>query len=305
MHIVRYADQRTRAVRIGTMQDGHVTPVEGVSSFAELLGMPLEKARDLAEQATVQAEGSPVDEVLLLPPVDGLTEVWASGVTYERSMDARVEESASQDVYTKVYAAPRPELFFKCPAWRVVTDGEPVSVRPDSSVTVPEPELALVVNAYGQVLGYTICNDMSSRDIEGENPLYIPQAKTYAGSCAIAAGVRPVWEVPDPRSLRIRLAVRRDGAVAFSEETSTARLHRPFEDLVDHLVRAIDFPAGAVLSTGTGIVPNLDFTLLPGDRVDIDIDEVGSLSNPVDTVERSLRWPAKAIQDPFTRLEVR
>ena len=126
--------------------------------------------------------------------------------------------------------------------------------RPDSTVTVPEPELALVVNAGGEVVGYTV-NDMSSRDIEGENPLYIPQAKTYAGSCAIAVGVRPVWEVRNVGRLSIRLTVQRDGAVAFAGETSTANLHRPLLDLVDHLIRAIDFPGGAVLSTGTGIVP--------------------------------------------------
>jgi 2-dehydro-3-deoxy-D-arabinonate dehydratase len=247
----------------------------------------------------------PVTDVLLLPPVDGLTEVWASGVTYERSMDARVEESASQDVYTRVYAATRPELFFKCPSWRVVTEGEPVAIRPDSAVTVPEPELALVVNAEGDVLGYTVCNDMSSRDIEGENPLYIPQAKTYAGSCAIAVGIRPAWEVANVESLSIRLTVHRDGAVAFAGETTTANLHRPLDDLVAHLTRALDFPGGAILSTGTGIVPDLDFSLRVGDRVDIDIAEVGSLSNPVSTVARALGWPLESLRDPFARQEVR
>lgn len=146
---------------------------------------------------------------------------------------------------------------------------------------------------------------MSSRDIEGENPLYIPQAKTYAGSCALATGVRPVWEVPDPEALAIRLAVHRDGGVVFSGETSTARLHRRLADLVEHLGQAIDFPAGAVLSTGTGIVPELDFTLMVGDRVDIEIEQVGSLSNPVSTVQQALGWPAEALHDPFVRLEVR
>jgi 2-dehydro-3-deoxy-D-arabinonate dehydratase len=304
MHIVRYVERDTRAVRVGSLHEGIVRPFEGVSSAAALLAAPVDRVRSLADQAD-GAQGRPVEEVLLLPPVDGLTEIWASGVTYERSMDARVEESANQDVYTRVYKAARPELFFKCPAWRVVTDGEPVAVRDDSAVTVPEPELALVVNAHGELLGYTVCNDMSSRDIEGENPLYIPQAKTYAGSCALATGIRPVWEVSDERALTIRLTVHRDGDVAFKEETSTARLHRDLGELVDYLFRAIDFPAGAVLSTGTGIVPDLDFTLRPGDRVDIDIDGVGSLSNPVGTVEQARSWPTDALDDPFARMEVR
>lgn len=305
MHIIRYADHRTRAVHVGTLQDGQVRPVEGVDSFAELLGLPLDQIRLLVEQSAEEQSAQSVADVLLLPPVDGLTEVWASGVTYERSMDARVEETSSQAIYTRVYAATRPELFFKCPAWRVVTEDEPVAIRPDSTVTVPEPELALVVNAGGEVVGYTVCNDMSSRDIEGENPLYIPQAKTYAGSCAIAVGVRPVWEVHNVGPLSIRLTVQRDGAVAFAGETRTADLHRPLLDLVDHLVRAIDFPGGAVLSTGTGIVPDLDFTLLVGDRVDIDIAEVGSLSNPVSTLERALGWPLDSLRDPFARVEIR
>lgn len=304
MHIVRYAERDTGAVHVGALQDQQVAPLENVHSFAELLGLSLEQARKLTEGAA-NANGRPVDEVLLLPPVDGLTEVWASGVTYGRSMDARVEESASQDIYTRVYGADRPELFFKCPSWRVVTEGEPVAVRPDSEITVPEPELALIVNSVGEVLGYTVCNDMSSRDIEGENPLYIPQAKTYAGSCAIAVGVRPVWEVVNATALSIRLSVCRDGVVVFAGETSTARLHRSLRDLVDHLFRAIDFPAGVVLSTGTGIVPEIDFTLRLGDRVNIDIDEVGSLSNPVRSIKEAVRWAATAIDNPLTRLEIR
>src|SRR4051794_36555517 len=162
----------------------------------------------------------------LLAPLDGRTEVWAAGVTYERSRDARMEESSEQSVYDRVYAARRPELFFKSVAWRVVTDGEPIAVRSDSAVTVPEPELAVVVTAAAEVFGYTVCDDVSSRDIEGENPLYLPQAKVYAGSCSLATGIRPAWEVPDPGALGIGVRVTRTGDTVFEGATSTARMHR-------------------------------------------------------------------------------
>ena len=285
------ADQGTHLVRyladgvpqVGVRSDGVVRPVPGVGSMAELLGQSLAAARDRVLAAAGEP-GVPVADVRLLPPVDGLTEVWASGVTYERSMDARVEESQTQDVYSRVYAADRPELFFKSVAWRVVTDGEPIAVRPDCSVTVPEPELAVVVTATGEVLGYTVCDDVSSRDIEGENPLYLPQAKVYAGSCALATGIRPAWEVPDWSRLDVSVAVLRDGATVFAGTTSTARMRRTVDELVECLFRAQDFPAGAVLSTGTGLVPDLEFTLRPGDVVDVVVEEVGTLSNPVTTV---------------------
>ncbi|GAA3179131.1 fumarylacetoacetate hydrolase family protein [Blastococcus jejuensis] len=277
-HVVRY--ETSGDVRVGVLDAGAVRPVPGVASMGELLARDLAEARAAVEGAAGQ-RAVPVGEVRLLAPVDGLTEVWASGVTYERSMDARVEESMTQDIYTRVYLAERPELFFKSVAWRVVTDGEPIAVRPDSALTVPEPELAAVVTATAEVFGYTVCDDVSSRDIEGENPLYLPQAKVYAGSCALAPGIRPAWEVADPAALGISLRVVRAGATAFEGSTSTARMRRSVPDLVAHLVRAQDFPAGAVLSTGTGIVPGLDFTLLDGDVVEVTVEEVGTLRNPV------------------------
>ena len=280
-HLVRHLADGVP--QVGVRSDGVVRPVPGVGSMAELLGQSLAAARDRVLAAAGEP-GVPVADVRLLPPVDGLTEVWASGVTYERSMDARVEESQTQDVYSRVYAADRPELFFKSVAWRVVTDGEPIAVRPDCSVTVPEPELAVVVTATGEVLGYTVCDDVSSRDIEGENPLYLPQAKVYAGSCALATGIRPAWEVPDWSRLDVSVAVVRDGATVFEGTTSTARMRRTVDELVECLFRAQDFPAGAVLSTGTGLVPDLEFTLRPGDVVDVVVEEVGTLSNPVTTV---------------------
>jgi 2-dehydro-3-deoxy-D-arabinonate dehydratase len=304
VHIIRYAHRDSGRLGIGSVSDGRIAPVPGLTGFADLLSLDLREARSRLEDAD-HSRSLPLEAVMTLPPADGLVEVWASGVTYERSMDARVEESRVQDVYTRVYDAPRPELFFKCPAWRTVTDGEPVAIRPDSRVTVPEPELALLLTSRGQVLGYTVCNDMSSRDIEGENPLYIPQAKTYAGSCALGAAVRPAWEVEDVNGLGIRVDVRRNGASAFAGQTSTARLHRPLEELVAYLMRGMEFPAGAVLATGTGVVPDLDFTLRPGDRVEITIDEIGTLANPVGTLEDANRWPVAALTDPLIRLEIR
>ncbi|PXY22610.1 fumarylacetoacetate hydrolase family protein [Prauserella muralis] len=278
MEIVRYADGTGRT-RIGLRQDDTVTPVDGVDSLAQLWRRPVAALRE--DLRPDPARAVPASGVRLLPPVDERTEVWAAGVTYERSRGARVEESTEATVYERVYDAPRPEVFFKAPAWRVVTDGDPVALREGSTLDVPEPELALVVNSEGEIAGLTVCNDMSSRSIEGENPLYLPQAKIYNSSCALATGIRPVWEVADPENLAIRMAVLRDGAIAWEGETSTARLHRPLREMVATLYQSLDFPDGAVLATGTGIVPELSFTLVEGDRVDIEIESVGSLSNPV------------------------
>src|SRR4051794_7990570 len=217
----------------------------------------------------------------LLAPLDGRTEVWAAGVTYERSRDARMEESSEQSVYDRIYDAERPELFFKSVAWRVVTDGDPIAVRADSPLNVPEPEVGLVLNADADVVGYLVVDDVSSRSIEGDNPLYLPQAKVYDGSCAVSAGIVPAWCVPDPGDLEIELRVRRGQDTVFSGVTSTGALYRSNEDLVGHLFRALRFPDGVVLSTGTGIVPDMSFSLRPGDTVDISVSGIGSLTNPV------------------------
>ncbi|MCW2698757.1 MAG: fumarylacetoacetate hydrolase [Blastococcus sp.] len=286
-HVVRYRSGNGPA-RVGVLADGEVRPVAAVESMGALLALPLEQARQQVEAAS-GGTGVAVAEVRLLPPVDGLTEVWASGVTYSRSMDARVEESQVQDVYSRVYAAERPELFFKSVAWRVVTDGDPIAVRPDCAVTVPEPELAVVVTAGAEVFGYAVCDDVSSRDIEGENPLYLPQAKVYAGSCALAPGIRPAWEVADPMALGISCVVTRGGATVFEGTTSTARMRRQLPELIAWLARAQDFPEGAVLSTGTGIVPELDFTLADGDVVAISVEGIGTLSNPVAAIDVARR----------------
>jgi 2-dehydro-3-deoxy-D-arabinonate dehydratase len=296
MEIVRYVEQGAAQPRVGVRRDGKIAPVR-FGSVAELLREPLDALR-----AGLEPAGPEVDAgaVTYLPPVDGRTEVWASGVTYERSRAGRVEESVQASVYELVYDAPRPELFLKAVAWRVVTDGEPVAVRADSEVDVPEPELAVVANSRGEIVGYTVCNDVSSRSIEGQNPLYIPQAKIYNGSCALATGIRPAWEV-DTADLAITMKVVRDGAVAFEGETSTARLHRTLEELVEVLYAPTDFPDGAILSTGTGIVPELSFSLAEGDRVDIEIAQVGTLSNPVVRGREPLAWLVDACERPAAR----
>jgi 2-dehydro-3-deoxy-D-arabinonate dehydratase len=258
--------------------DGAAVRALAVGSVAELLAMPSGQMRSVLSAALEPAVSAP----RLLPPVDGLTEVWACGVTYERSSAARQEESDVADVYARVYEAQRPELFFKSSAWRVCGDGEPIGIRPDAQISVPEPELALVCNASGEIVGVTICDDVSSRDIEGQNPLYLPQAKIYAGACALGPGITPVWALADDlRALAITVAVRRGGSVAWSGSTSTASLHRDLGELVEYLFLASSFPHGAVLSTGTGLVPELSFTLAPGDEVEIGIAGVGVLTNVV------------------------
>ena len=217
----------------------------------------------------------------LRAPIGREQEVWASGVTYERSREARVEESAEPSVYDLAYEAARPELFLKAVAPRVVGPNEPVGIRADSAWNVPEPELVLVVNAHGQIAGYTLGNDMSSRSIEGENPLYLPQAKIYNRACAIGPVIVPAWELPRPADLTIRLKVVRRRAEAFAAEISVGAMRRPFGELVEYLFRSLTFPYGAMLLTGTGIVPGEGFTLLEGDEVQIRADPIGTLTNTV------------------------
>lgn len=246
--------------------------------LGELLALPADEARAVVEGATTPLD---VDaDPSLLAPVDE-QEVWASGVTYEQSRDGRMLEAVDASPYDRVYDAERPELFFKATAWRVVPDGEPVGIRSDSTWDVPEAELALWVHADGSIFGYGIGNDMSSRSIEGENPLYLPQAKVYDRSCSLAARIVPAWTVDvADRTIRMRV-VGDDGAERFAGETSTARLHRTPASLASRLVSGLSFPSGAVLLTGTGIVPHEDFTLREGDVVEIAIDGIGTLTNPV------------------------
>jgi 2-dehydro-3-deoxy-D-arabinonate dehydratase len=208
-------------------------------------------------------------------------EVWCAGVTYERSRDARIEESVVKDVYTLVYDAPRPELFLKDAGMRrTVGPGRPIGVRADSSWNVPEPEIGVVIGRNGRIAGFTIGNDVSSREIEGANPLYLPQAKVYAGACAIGPAVLVPDDFDRPYTLNLRVTDEW-GRIVFEGETSTSRMRRSFSELVEWLLRDNPVPPGSVLLTGTGLVPPDDFTLQPGHFVEIHVPEIGTLVNPV------------------------
>ena len=250
------------------------------STLSELLRLTPAEARERVEGAT----GGGLTPSRVLAPIDPQQEVWAAGVTYLRSRDGRIEEATDGTPYDRVYAAERPELFFKSTGARTVGPGEPIGVRADSAWNVPEPELGLVLDSAGGLFGYVAGDDASSRSIEGENLLYLPQAKVYTAACGLGPEIVPAWEVGTP--FAIGLEIRRDGAVVFSGSASTDQLARRLDDLADWLFRGLDFPDGAILLTGTGIVPEADFTLLPGDEVAVDIAGVGRLVNPVVQVGR-------------------
>src|SRR3954447_13831735 len=238
----------------------------------------------LLAAGTLEAErAGPVPAgAVVLAPVEG-QEVWAAGVTYAASRTARNDESkGAHDFYDKVYDADRPELFFKAAPGRVRGPGGLIGVRADSGWDVPEPELALVISAAGEILGYTIGNDVSSRSIEGENPLYLPQAKVYRGSCALGPCIVPVEEAVAPEEMEIRLRIVRGSEQVFEGSTQVALLRRRPEELVEWLFKSQEFPAGVVLLTGTSVIPAPEFTLRPGDTVRILITGLGELVNTVE-----------------------
>ncbi len=243
---------------------------------------PNDRLLDLAKQdSRIDPQDHSLPEILL-PPVES-QEIWAAGVTYFKSREARMEESESAkggDFYDKVYYAERPELFFKATAHRVVGHGDQVGIRSDSSWNVPEAELTLAINHRGQIFGYSIGNDMSSRSIEGENPLYLPQAKVYERSCAIGPCLC-VPETPPPPTTTITLQILRNGREEFAGETTLSQMKRKLPELVEYLFRQNPFPNGAYLMTGTGIVPESDFTLASGDEISMTIDFIGTLANTV------------------------
>lgn len=283
MHLAKYL-ARTGKEALGLVEDELIHPLSLAAGQYQTLTEILE-ADDPANAVRFlrddDAEPVPVSSVTLLPPIDD-QEVWAAGVTYKRSKAARMEESVSSaTVYDLVYKADRPELFFKSTAAKVVGHDKPVRIRRDSKWNVPEPELALVIDRRGNIVGYTIGNDMSSRDIEGENPLYLPQAKVYDGSCALGPWITLPGAMPSAERTEIRLAVLRGGAIAYEGKTTAAEIARPLTSLVEWLYRENTFQNGAVLLTGTGIVPDADFTLQPEDVVNISIAGIGTLANPV------------------------
>lgn len=246
-------------------------------NLGRLLSLP---AKDLAAFVESKLTRDPAEDSLLAPVEDN-QEVWASGVTYLRSREARQVESQVGDVYDRVYLAQRPELFFKATGWRVQGPQGPLRCRADSDWNVPEPELALVINCDGEIVGYTAGNDMSSRSIEGQNPLYLPQAKIYNGSCSMGPAIQLLESEANLHEIPVEITIQRAGATVFHGNTSTANMNRKMEDLVSYLFRELDFPQGVFLLTGTGIVPPDNFTLAQGDEVIIQVGNL-TLSNPIE-----------------------
>jgi len=248
-------------------------------SLSDLL--EAENALEAADSLVDRHHAIGVDSVTILAPIDQ-QEVWAAGVTYLRSQSARMEESeAAASCYDRVYSSPRPELFFKATPHRVSGPGQPLRVRADSTWSVPEPEITLVLTSRLSLAGFTIGNDMSARDIEGQNPLYLPQAKVYDACCGLGPCVTLAEKMPPNDTIEIRMSIRRDGTPVFEGATSVAQMARSFRDLIDWLARENSFPRGAFLMTGTGIVPDSDFSLESDDLVEISIDGIGTLVNPI------------------------
>jgi 2-dehydro-3-deoxy-D-arabinonate dehydratase len=246
---------------------------------SDSLDRALSEHRDLPSIGSI--DGEVPSDAVVVAPVEG-QEVWAAGVTYLRSRDARREESVDATPYDLVYEAERPELFFKAPGWRCVGPGDAIGIRRDSAWNVPEPEIALVLDSDLRIVGATIGNDVSSRSIEGENPLYLPQAKIYDAACSLGPCIVPIEDLPV--ALDVRMEVERSGAIVVDGRTTTTQMRRSFDEIADWIGRALSFPLGAIVLTGTGIVPEPGFTLLAGDIVRIEVDGIGSLANPVTQV---------------------
>jgi 2-dehydro-3-deoxy-D-arabinonate dehydratase len=279
MKIAKYVTAGDATPRVGLLDEDRLRPLGAGPSGLSLLLHDEDVGGRV--RALLAAGGPPVplSAARLLAPIDA-QEVWGAGVTYERSKVARQEESEQGgSFYDLVYRAPRPELFFKATPSRVVGPDEPIRVRRDTAWCVPEPELALVLSPALRLVGFTIGNDVSARDIEGENPLYLPQAKVYDASCALGPWITLAPQMPAPGEIGIRLEIERDGATVFDGKTSVARMARRFDELIDWLGRDNTFPNGVVLLTGTGIVPPDEFSLRAGDRVRITVDGIGTLAN--------------------------
>ncbi len=284
-----------QGARLGVCENGTIrtlaspdsSPLDSFEALVELARRSRRRLTDTAQQLRAQGQPrayrdldrapSPDAPHLLLPVVP--PEVWAAGVTYERSREARLAETTTVGIYDKVYDAERPELFLKATASRCVGPNAPIGIRTDSRWTVPEPELAVVLGAEGEILGYTLGNDMSARDIEGENPLYLPQTKIYRACCSIGPTIL-LTDEPVERRLTLWCRIERGGHEVFRGEISTARIRRPIADLVAYLRRANDIPPMTVLLTGTGIVPPDEFACEEGDVIAIGAEEIGVLRNP-------------------------
>jgi len=290
MNIIRYLDDSGHPVLAALTDEGKIFPLpqrdllEIVNQAEEARQSPLEFVR--AQLSEIKPLTSNLESLKLLVPIEA-PEVWAAGVTYERSLDARNYEATggrmdATTFYDKVYDAERPEIFFKSTAARTVGPGAPVYLRSDSNWQIPEPELGLVLTKNGGIIGYTIGNDMSCRDIEGENPLYLPQAKIWKHSCAIGPAVRLADAVEDPYRFRLACRIYRGGEKVFEGTAETGQLKRKLDELISFLVRDNEIFDGTVLLTGTCIVPPNEFTLAHGDRIEIEISGIGTLVNPVE-----------------------
>ena len=256
--------------------NGKYFAIPELPTLTAALHIPMAELRQILESSS-----GPEITGRELPPLAPESEVWGAGVTYLRSRDARKEESGTPDVYQKVYEADRPELFFKANFRRTVGNGDVIGKRADCTSTVPEPEVAIVINAHEEIIGLTICNDVTSRSIEGENPLYLPQAKSYLGSTALGPRITPSWLAPKLPDISISARITRDNSIVWSADTALGALNKSLEHLVGYLFRCQTFPDGVILSTGTGIIPPLDFILREGDIVTINVAGIGTLENEV------------------------
>jgi len=283
MKLCRFTHGSSQDVRIG-LAEGADQVIDLTAGGVSRMTPLLESDDPVAAVKALATGGLPrfnVRDVKFLTPVEQ-QEVWAAGVTYLRSKTARMEESDfSASAYDRVYEADRPEIFFKAMPHKVVSPGDGVGIRKDATWNVPEPELTLVINSHGRVIGCTIGNDMSSRDIEGENLLYLPQAKTYHRSCAVGPWILVGQDAVNDRTRTIKLTISRGGSAVFTGETAVSQIKRGFDELAGYLFRSQVFPHGALLLTGTGIVPADTFTLQAGDVVRIEISGIGVLENPV------------------------
>jgi 2-dehydro-3-deoxy-D-arabinonate dehydratase len=269
---------QVNAFQFAVTVDGIHSGVEKIPTLTEAMYLTLAELKSAVSNTSGAVSGK------LVAPISPEIELWGAGVTYLRSRDARKEESGVPDVYQRVYEADRPELFFKSNAVRARGTNSPVGIRYDSAASVPEPEVAIYINRYREIIGYAICNDMTARTIEGENPLYLSQAKIYIGSTSIGPDITPAWLAPTAAEMKIKARIVRGTEIAWEAETSLAALNRTLEDLITYLFRCQDFPHGVILSTGTGIVPPLDISLAAADVVEIDVAGVGKLTNTVEVI---------------------
>ena len=281
MNVTKFFDQAD-SIRVGIVESNHLLPLQLGDSFSTLAELLAAENPIAAIQGLTTDDPLPInDSIRWLPPIDN-QEVWAAGVTYKRSQTARMEESeAAASCYDRVYQADRPELFFKATPHRVSGHLQPLRIRRDATWNVPEPEITLVLSPQLRIVGLTVGNDMSSRDIEGENPLYLPQAKCYDQCAGLGPWITLYDTLPAMDELLVDLKINRNDQLVFDQQTSGAEMARSFQDLVGWLGRDNSLPAGGFLMTGTGIVPSKDFTLLPGDVVHISIAGIGTLSNPI------------------------